>query len=272
MTLKDIKISKSMIPVQNALWIRPVGGLSFKIYYPHGGNWTEMNVNGSAPEPEGYDKMEEQIEELENDVSSISKRLGSLEGLKSSLDALANKVDTIAKVAYEGRVDGYTSLMTEYMWFDAPTIPVPKAGTDIPYNNLPEYNVTEELLDIIAKEEYIAVSMYKNRIVENHTELTKVIFNVTVNKENDEWTSIVLLENSIDLGVYLDRYTITRREGYIPSTQGKVYIYDIALSRVRPTPPEPYDPDNGGGGGTSIVTPGISEDPDGPIDIPPFNP
>ena len=52
MTLKDIKISKNRIPVQNALWIRPVGGFVFKIYYPHGGDWAELKVTDSPiPDP-----------------------------------------------------------------------------------------------------------------------------------------------------------------------------------------------------------------------------
>ena len=51
-TLKDIKISRNRIPLQNALWIRPMGGFVFKIYYPHGGDWTEMKVTDSPiPDP-----------------------------------------------------------------------------------------------------------------------------------------------------------------------------------------------------------------------------
>lgn len=50
-TLKDIKVSKNRIPVQNAIWLRPTGGLTFKIYYPHGGDWTEINFGGSSPSP-----------------------------------------------------------------------------------------------------------------------------------------------------------------------------------------------------------------------------
>lgn len=52
MVLKDIRISKDRIPVQNALWIRPTGGMTFKIYYPRGGDWAEMLVEGTAPSPE----------------------------------------------------------------------------------------------------------------------------------------------------------------------------------------------------------------------------
>ena len=51
-TLKDIKVSKNRIPVQNAIWLRPTGGMSFKIYYPHGGDWSEINFNGDSPSPD----------------------------------------------------------------------------------------------------------------------------------------------------------------------------------------------------------------------------
>lgn len=50
-TLKDIKVSKNRIPVQNAIWLRPTGGMSFKIYYPHGGDWSEIALDGSSPSP-----------------------------------------------------------------------------------------------------------------------------------------------------------------------------------------------------------------------------
>ena len=48
LTLKDIKISKTRIPLQNAIWLRPIGGLKFKIYYPHGGSWAELGVTSSS--------------------------------------------------------------------------------------------------------------------------------------------------------------------------------------------------------------------------------
>lgn len=51
-TLKDIKISRNRIPVQNAIWVRPVGGFVFKLYYPHGGDWAEMKITDSPiPDP-----------------------------------------------------------------------------------------------------------------------------------------------------------------------------------------------------------------------------
>ena len=52
LTLKDIKISRTRIPVQNAIWLRPVGGLKFKIYYPHGGSWAELGTTDSGSDPD----------------------------------------------------------------------------------------------------------------------------------------------------------------------------------------------------------------------------
>lgn len=52
LTLKDIKISRTRIPVQNAIWLRPVGGLKFKIYYPHGGSWAELGTTDSDSDPD----------------------------------------------------------------------------------------------------------------------------------------------------------------------------------------------------------------------------
>ena len=50
--LKDIKISKDRLPVQNALWIRPMGGLSFKLYVPSGVDWKEVGIdNRPSPSP-----------------------------------------------------------------------------------------------------------------------------------------------------------------------------------------------------------------------------
>lgn len=53
MTLKDIKVSKSYIPVQNAIWLRPLGGLKFKLYYPRGGNWSEVHLTGGGSSSSG---------------------------------------------------------------------------------------------------------------------------------------------------------------------------------------------------------------------------
>ncbi len=53
LTLKDIKISRNRIPLQNAIWLRPIGGLKFKIYYPHGGEWAELGTTSSSSDDSG---------------------------------------------------------------------------------------------------------------------------------------------------------------------------------------------------------------------------
>lgn len=70
-TLKDIKISRSRIPVQNAIWLRPMGGMSFKLYCPQGDAWVEINV-GSSPTPVPTD-VEGRLENLEKEAARLAK-------------------------------------------------------------------------------------------------------------------------------------------------------------------------------------------------------
>lgn len=104
MTLKDIKISRSHIPVQNALWLRPTGGFTFKVYYPHGGEWAEAAVNGTdATSEEEIKELDERLTVVENtikdwqigpesdkiqqllkDVSSLKIRVGKVEENQAS--------------------------------------------------------------------------------------------------------------------------------------------------------------------------------------------
>lgn len=75
-TLKDIKVSKNPIPVQNALWVRPLGGLKFKVFYPAGGNWTEINMSGSSPSPTPGD-LESRVAALELGLANLKKTVNS---------------------------------------------------------------------------------------------------------------------------------------------------------------------------------------------------
>ena len=82
MTLKDIKVSKNRIPVQNALWLRPMGGLSFKLYYPHGGDWAEVFTQGGGGDNPEYDKdikdMKKEISAIKEDIKGIDSKIKSL--------------------------------------------------------------------------------------------------------------------------------------------------------------------------------------------------
>lgn len=96
-TLKDIKVSKNRIPVQNAIWLRPVGGLSFKIYYPHGGDWTEIIADGSSV-PVPID-VEERLKSLEKSVSELVKYDARLSQRVDNLleEVIANKKNFTVK-------------------------------------------------------------------------------------------------------------------------------------------------------------------------------
>lgn len=81
-TLKDIKVSKNRIPVQNAVWLRPMGGLSFKIYYPHGGDWTEVQFDGGDIDSslvERVDDLEKGLKKTDEDVTKIKDNMVDLD-------------------------------------------------------------------------------------------------------------------------------------------------------------------------------------------------
>lgn len=112
--LKDIKVSKTRIPVQNALWLRPIDKETYKIYYPSGGNWKEIVFETSE---DMDNNLEPRVEALEKamaqaniDISAIRRdfeefettyyRDKSMEGaeinnLANRVTALENSFDTI---------------------------------------------------------------------------------------------------------------------------------------------------------------------------------
>ena len=106
MTLKDIKISKNRVPVQNAIWVRPIGGFKFKIYYPHGGDWEEMKFDGSSPSPspdedKDIEALEERVDSLDSQVENLTKsyaRLNlKLENVSDNLKSLNLSVTKLYK-------------------------------------------------------------------------------------------------------------------------------------------------------------------------------
>lgn len=84
--LKDIKVSKIRIPVQNALWLRPIDKETYKIYYPSGGNWKEMKIEAG----EGVDStLVERVEKLEKGLKKTDKEVAKIEG---SIQGLSSRV------------------------------------------------------------------------------------------------------------------------------------------------------------------------------------
>ena len=112
--LKDIKVSKTRIPVQNALWLRPVDKETYKIYYPSGGNWKEVVFETSEdmdntlePRVEALEKAMKQVnvdiseikrdfEEFETDYYRDKSQEGArFNNLENRVTALENSFDTI---------------------------------------------------------------------------------------------------------------------------------------------------------------------------------
>lgn len=130
--LKDIKVSKTRIPVQNALWLRPVDKETYKIYYPSGGNWKEVVFEASEdmdntlePRVEALEKAMKQanvdiskirrdLEEFETtyyrDKSQENARIGSIE---SRVTALENSFDTIISLV-ESQITSV--ILTDEFW------------------------------------------------------------------------------------------------------------------------------------------------------------
>ena len=87
-TLKDIKVSKNRIPVQNAIWIRPMGGFKFKIYYPHGGDWEEMMVEaGKDPD----DSLVKRVNDLEKGLKKTDEEVAKIKDNMEDLDVKVSR-------------------------------------------------------------------------------------------------------------------------------------------------------------------------------------
>lgn len=123
--LKDIKVSKTRIPVQNALWLRPIDKETYKIYYPSGGNWKEIVFetsedmdNNLEPRVEALEKamaqanvdistLRRDLEEFETtyyrgrseiygDISNLTERVTALEnGFNSIISLVESQITSV---------------------------------------------------------------------------------------------------------------------------------------------------------------------------------
>ena len=104
-TLKDIKVSKNRIPVQNAIWLRPMGGMSFKIYYPHGGDWQEIITTNSQIPPEEQEQEGITLEGLQELVNALSKRVDNvyrrLEIANSNISTTRENITRLSRSIYD---------------------------------------------------------------------------------------------------------------------------------------------------------------------------
>lgn len=88
-TLKDIKISKNRIPVQNALWLRPVGEGKHEFYYPSGGNWKKITLGTSEDMDSSIEKRVEALEKGLKDVNILEGTVNTI------LEMMESQVQTV---------------------------------------------------------------------------------------------------------------------------------------------------------------------------------
>lgn len=85
-TLKDVKVSKNRIPVQNALWLRPLNGETYKLYYPAGNDWREVVVEtGEGPDSSLVKRVDDLEEELKKTDEEVAKIKGNMEDLDAKV-------------------------------------------------------------------------------------------------------------------------------------------------------------------------------------------
>ena len=240
LTLKDIKISKNRIPVQNAIWLRPVGGLKFKIYYPHGGDWTEMEIVDTpeptpTPEPEPspeYEAMEEEIQELQTAVSK----------LKNSISSLTSKLTTVEQAAKEGQVNAYAAYVnSEESENSNQIIMAPNRCTSVSGDNLPLYNITEEILDALytlassnpSPFLMTNVRMYRTELTMPRNYVLKT-FIMSYTEKGSTWSSITFTELMVNMNDPKETITITREQKGTDILNKPVYYYTIKITTTAP--------------------------------------
>lgn len=130
--LKDIKVSKTRIPVQNALWLRPVDKETYKIYYPSGGNWKEIVFETSEDMDNNLEPrvkaLEKAMTQANVDISALRRDLEEFEttyyrdksqdnaqfnSLADRVTALENSFDSIVELI-ESQITSVT-LPDEFM-------------------------------------------------------------------------------------------------------------------------------------------------------------
>lgn len=249
MTLKDIKVSKNHIPVQNALWLRPMGGLKFKVYYPQGGNWAEVNLAGISPEPTptptpeptpDYEDMTQEIQELKDLINTFS----------GSLSTLSKKIAATEQVAKAGQINAYTAFINSEKHPNQIII-APKVCNDASGSELPLYDTTEEILDSLYALAKAAPSPQISAVIKMYRPDPSAIgamvlktFAISYTESGSAWSTITLTEGAMVIGYSPEKFTITKVAGKDKIKNIPVNYYTIKLSKEASVGPLP------GGGGT----------------------
>lgn len=159
MTLKDIKVSKNLIPVQPALWLRPMGGLSFKIYYPQGGNWVEV-MTKSTPASEQPETPASEAPATQIDEETLQSLEQTIETLRQAINTLQNTVTNTSKSMAAASINGQSAIQTLLQDEGVLVLPAfPLTFKEVSEANLSDYNLTGELMDALFSRRYSTVKI-----------------------------------------------------------------------------------------------------------------
>lgn len=159
MTLKDIKVSKNPIPVQPALWLRPMGGLSFKIYYPQGGNWVEV-MTKSTPDSEQPETPASEAPATQIDEETLQSLEQTIETLRQAINTLQNKVTNTSKSVGAASLNGQATIQTLLQDEGILVLPFfPLTFKEVREADLSDYNLTGELMDALFSRRYSTVKI-----------------------------------------------------------------------------------------------------------------
>lgn len=244
-TLKDIKISKDRIPVQNALWLRPVGEGKHEFYYPSGGNWKKITLGTSEDMDSSIEKrveaLEKGLKDVNVDISEIRKELQDFETqtirnntyTSNRILELSNRV-----TALEGTVNTILEMMESQMQ----TVMLPKSFDDAANNG---YNYTRVQMNSLGFTELVFRSIYdgycKKAYIENKE--YDITYERNPYQEPGYGGDITITESDKSGDTYIEYKVLAEVETTSGSTEEK-WTYQITKEEiVTPIDPLPEVPE-----------------------------
>lgn len=267
MTLKDIKVSKNPIPVQPALWLRPMGGLSFKIYYPQGGNWVEV-MTKSTPASEQPETPASEAPATQIDEETLQNLEQSIETLRQAINTLQNTVTNTSKSVEAASINGQSTIQTLLQDEGILVLPAfPLTFKEVHEANLPNYNLTGELMDALFSRKYSTVKILGSKASANlyngDYRLTNSGNAVTLVGVFD---SIATVNGKTEVRIRIKRESVsgTALGLFVNDKPSAAYTYTVTVSTknvsvVTPGPGGPVSP--GGGTAEPVPSGGGSLDP-----------
>lgn len=268
MTLKDIKVSKNLIPVQPALWLRPMGGLSFKIYYPQGGNWVEV-ITKSAPASEQPETPASGAPVTQIDEETLQSLEQTIETLRQAINTLQNTVTNISRSVEAASINSQSAIQTLLQDEGILVLPVfPTAFKNVYETNLSDYGLTGELMDALFSRKYSGVEIIGSKVTASFYNgrygLSNTGNTVTLTGLFD---SLTVMGNKTEVRIRIKREKISTGSlyPYVNSKPSAKYLYTVTVSTknisitVTPGTDSPFP----SGGAAEPVPSGIGDiDPD----------